>query len=85
MKYWEGSDTLEMDGITLHGICPPQPLYADGRRTIREAIWFSIRLIPFLNREEFDIIDCQQFPYFPCFPVKLRIGDEKKALCHHLA
>jgi glycosyltransferase involved in cell wall biosynthesis len=21
-------------------------------------------------REEFDIIDCQQFPYFPCFPVK---------------
>lgn len=78
MKYWEGPDILEIDGITLHGICPAQPLYADGRRTIREAIWFSIRLLPFLNREEFDIIDCQQFPYFPCFPVKLAAVLKKK-------
>lgn len=70
MKYWEGPDTLETDGITLHGICPARPLYAGGRRTIREAIWFSIHLLPFLNRESFDIIDCQQFPYFPCFSVK---------------
>ena len=67
-----------MDGITLHGICPAQPLYADGRRTIREAIWFSIRLLPFLKREEFDIIDCQQFPYFPCFSVKLAAVLKKK-------
>jgi glycosyltransferase involved in cell wall biosynthesis len=78
MKYWEGPDTLAMDGITLHGICPAQPLYADGRRTIREAIWFSIRLLPFLKRESFDIIDCQQFPYFPCFPVKLAAVLKKK-------
>jgi glycosyltransferase involved in cell wall biosynthesis len=78
MKYWEGPDTLAMDGITLHGICPAQPLYADGRRTIREAIWFSTCLIPFLKREEFDIIDCQQFPYFPCFPVKLTAVLKKK-------
>lgn len=70
MKYWEGPDSLRTDGVTLHGICPAQPLYADGRRSIGEAIHFSTRLIPFLVREEFDIIDCQQFPYFPCFPVK---------------
>ena len=78
MKYWEGPDTLEVDGITLHGICPAQPLYADGRRRIREAVYFSIRLIPFLKREEFDIIDCQQFPYFPCFSVKLAAVMKKK-------
>jgi len=71
MKFWEGPDTLETDGITLHGICPARPLYAEGKRTIREAIWFSIHLLPFLKRESFDIIDCQQFPYFPCFSVKL--------------
>jgi glycosyltransferase involved in cell wall biosynthesis len=70
MKYWEGPDSLKKEGVILHGVCPPQPLYADGRRTIGEAIHFSTRLIPFLMREEFDIIDCQQFPYFPCFPVK---------------
>lgn len=71
MKYWEGPDAVRKNGVTLHGICPAKPLYADGRRTIGEAIYFSARLIPFLMREEFDVIDCQQFPYFPCFPVKL--------------
>ena len=45
---------------------------------MREAIYFSYRLIPFLMREEFDIIDCQQFPYFPCFPVKLASVMKKK-------
>ena len=78
MKYWEGPDSMEKDGVTLHGICPAQPLYADGRRTIGEAIHFSARLIPFLMREEFDIIDCQQFPYFPCFPVKIASILKKK-------
>jgi L-malate glycosyltransferase len=78
MKYWEGPDTLETGGITLHGICPSQPLYTNGRRTIREAIWFSTCLLPFLNREEFDIIDCQQFPYFPCFSVKFFTVLKKK-------
>jgi glycosyltransferase involved in cell wall biosynthesis len=71
MKYWEGPDSIKKDGVTLHGVCPSQPLYADGRRTINEAIYFSVRLIPFLMREEFDIIDCQQFPYFPCISTKI--------------
>jgi glycosyltransferase involved in cell wall biosynthesis len=70
MKSWEGPATIVRDGVTLHGICPAQPLYAGGRRTITEALSFSIRLAPFLLRERFDLIDCQQFPYFPCFPAK---------------
>lgn len=78
MKYWEGPDLLEQDGVTLHGVCPPQPLYVDGRRSLLEALHFSARLIPFLLREEFDIIDCQQFPYFPCFSVKLASVVKKK-------
>lgn len=71
MKYWEGNDTLTKGGVTLHGICAPQPLYTGGRRSIRQAIGFGICLIPFLLKEKFDIIECQQFPYFPCFAVKL--------------
>jgi L-malate glycosyltransferase len=79
MKYWEGPDSVRMDdGVTLHGVCPAQPLYAHGRRTLFEALYFSTRLIPFLVREEFDIIDCQQFPYLPCFPVKLVSVMKKK-------
>lgn len=71
MKFWDGPDSIIRDGVTLHGICPPQPLYADGRRTIREALSYSFHLLPFLLRERFDIIDCQQFPFFPSFTVKI--------------
>ena len=78
MKYWEGSDSIENNGVILHGICTPKPLYADGRRTIREAIYFSACLVPFLMRETFEIIDCQQFPYFPSFPVKIASVMKKK-------
>lgn len=78
MKYWEGPDSIRKDGVTLHGICLPQTLYADGRRTIKEALWFSLALLPFLMREEFDIIDCQQFPYLPCFSVKIASVIHKK-------
>lgn len=78
MKYWEGPDAVRKNGVTLHGICPAKPLYTDDRRTIGEAIYFSTRLIPFLMREEFDIIDCQQFPYFPCFPVKFSAVIKKR-------
>jgi L-malate glycosyltransferase len=80
MKYWEGPDAVRKNGVTLHGICPAKPLYTDGRRTIGEAIYFSACLIPFLMREEFDIIDCQQFPYFPCFPVKFAAVIKKMPL-----
>jgi glycosyltransferase involved in cell wall biosynthesis len=80
MKYWEGPDSLRVDGITLHGICPARPLYAQGRRTIREAVYFSTRLLPFLMQEEFDIIDCQQFPYLPCFPAWIASLVRKKPL-----
>jgi L-malate glycosyltransferase len=78
MKYWDGPDSLKTEGVTLHGICPAQPLYTDGRRTITEALYFSTHLLPFLVREDFDIIDCQQFPYFPCFPVKIASVMKKK-------
>jgi glycosyltransferase involved in cell wall biosynthesis len=71
MKYWEGADTLQKEGVTLHGVCPPQPLYTKGRRSLLQAVCFGICLVPFLLKEKFDIIDCQQFPYFPCFAVKL--------------
>jgi glycosyltransferase involved in cell wall biosynthesis len=71
MKFWNGEDILIREGVFLHGVCPAQKLYAGGRRTIREAIDFSLHIITPLMNEKFDIIDCQQFPYLSCFSVKL--------------
>jgi len=71
MKFWDGEDILNREGVFLHGICPAQKLYFGGRRSLWQAIYFSIHLFSPLLKERFDIIDCQQFPYFSCFSTKL--------------
>lgn len=70
MKYWDGKPVIIRDGVVIHGVCPAQCLYINGRRTFRQALTFSTHLIGPLISERFDIIDCQQFPYLPCFPAK---------------
>ena len=65
------SRTIDHDGIILHGVCEPMQLYVDGRRSIKEAIYFAEKLLPKLVKERFDVIDCQEFPYFPCFTAKV--------------
>jgi len=67
MKSWDGEDDLVCGGVFLHGVCPVQKLYFGGRRAFWQPLYFSIRLIPTLLNERFDLIDCQQFPYFSCF------------------
>lgn len=68
LHYWDGPATIERENVTLHGVGPPTDLYADGRRSIPEALWFGAQLVPPLLRERFDVIDCQAFPYFSVFP-----------------
>jgi glycosyltransferase involved in cell wall biosynthesis len=71
MHYWDGPETIEKDGITYHGVSPPYDLYVGERRAIPPAIKFATRLAPYLLSEDFDVVDCQQFPYFPVFTAKL--------------
>jgi len=71
LHYWDGPATREREGVTLHGVGSPTGLYVNGRRSIPEALRFSARLSAPLLRREFDVIDCQEFPYFPAFPSKL--------------
>ena len=71
MKHWEGSSVLRRDGVCLHGVCPPRELFEGARRSIGEAIYFATRVLGPLSGDHFDIIDCQNFPYFPCFSAKL--------------
>jgi len=70
MKYWDGNDVINKDGIWLHGVCPPKPLFSNGRRSIKEAIYFARKVFGPLRKENFDIIEPQNFPYFPIFSAK---------------
>jgi glycosyltransferase involved in cell wall biosynthesis len=71
MKFWDGDDIIHREGVFLHGVCRSQNIYTGGRRSIWEAVNFSLHLFSPLRKEKFDIIDCQQFPYFSCFSAKL--------------
>lgn len=71
---------VELDGIHIHGVCKPLSLYKNDRRSIKEAIYFAWNLLPVLMREKFDIVDCQNFPFFSCFPAKLHTLTGKSKL-----
>jgi glycosyltransferase involved in cell wall biosynthesis len=70
LKFWDGEQILVQDGVILHGVCPAEPLYITGRRSISEAFRFGFSVVRPLGKESFDVIDCQQFPYFSCFSAR---------------
>ncbi len=70
IKWWEGGEVIEYEGMTLHGVCKARDLYVNGRRSISEALVFAVKLSPALLKEKFDLIDVSVFPYFSCFTVK---------------
>ena len=69
MKWWPGEVEIQREGVNLHGICPPMPLYSNGKRSISEAAFFAGKLLSL--RTDCDVIDCQNFPYLSCFSAKL--------------
>lgn len=72
LRYWDGPAVTTREGVTLHGVMEPPELYVDGRRSIPEALAYSARLVRPLLGSSFDVVDCQEFPYFPAFSTKLQ-------------
>ena len=65
MKWWQGPDTIVTDNVHLHGVCKVHELYDEnGGRSIKEAIIFSLKVLLPLLKADYDVIDCNQFPYF---------------------
>ncbi len=72
MNWWMGDDEILKDNVHLHGICPPMPLYSNGKRSISQAAFFAGKLLSL--RTDCDVMDCQNFPYLSCFSAKLLSG-----------
>jgi glycosyltransferase involved in cell wall biosynthesis len=73
MKFWDGNEVIKRDGFFLHGVCKAKKLYTqEGKRSITQALYFSLKLLnPLMKGEEdYDVINCEAFPYFPCFTAK---------------
>jgi len=70
LKWWDGTDR-ELDRIHIHGVGRWRNyLYVHGRRSIEEGIYFGFKTLIGL-KGNFDLIDCQEFPYFSCFSSKI--------------
>ncbi len=71
MKYWDGDDVIQREnGIILHGVCPSEQLYRQGKRYISQPIIYSIKLIKPLFLYDFDLVDCSSIPFFPTYSCK---------------
>ena len=68
--YWFGLNWGgELKEIRLYKVGQGFPLYSGNRRSISEAVYFAMKLLSKF-KGEYDIIDCQQFPYLSCFSAK---------------
>jgi glycosyltransferase involved in cell wall biosynthesis len=79
MKWWEGPDTKVENGVQLKAISPYFPLYAGEKRSIKEALLFSLHCLK-LIREDFDIINVDHMPHLVLFSTKLVALLKKKKL-----
>ncbi len=71
-KFWKGSDTISREGVFLHGICSPNIIsLKSGNRSYLDPLKFSIKLIPGLLKEKFDLIECATPVPFQCFSCQL--------------
>jgi glycosyltransferase involved in cell wall biosynthesis len=81
MKWWHGPDTIVTENVHLHGVCKVRELYNNrGIRSIKEALIYALKVLPPLLRADYDVIDCNQFPYFPCFSGKIASIIRKRPL-----
>ncbi|RLI77373.1 glycosyltransferase family 1 protein [Archaeoglobales archaeon] len=69
LKWWD-EENFELDGIKYVGVGEWKELYTQNRRSIKEALYFGVKVLPFLKKQKYDIIDCTSFPYFSCFSAK---------------
>jgi glycosyltransferase involved in cell wall biosynthesis len=79
MNWWKGSRVRANDQVTYHGISPLFPLYKKGRRSISEALLFSLACLQMLVHR-FDVIEADHMPYFQIFALRLVATIRRKRL-----
>lgn len=87
LGYWmqsdeyKGQEVIEYDNITYHSVGEAKNLYnEDSTRSIKEALYFSRKLLSKADFKDFDIVDCQNFPYFSCYTSKIKTMRNKAKL-----
>jgi glycosyltransferase involved in cell wall biosynthesis len=70
MKWWDGDDEIEINGVYFHAISKLYPLYEGERRSIKEGILFALACLKMLRRS-YDIVNVDNIPLFPLFTMRM--------------
>jgi glycosyltransferase involved in cell wall biosynthesis len=62
---------IVVDGITLHGVYRVGSFYVNGHKSIKESVIYSAKLLPCLLVDDYDLIECEQFPLLSIFSAKV--------------
>jgi len=79
MNWWKGPRVRADEMVTYHAISPLFPLYSKGRRSITEALLFSLACLRMLVGR-FDVIEADHMPYFQIFALRLVAAIRRKRL-----
>ena len=69
-KFWNGKSELKKNNIFFHGITDIESI-EKGKKSFSGKLSFSVKLLRELKKEEFDLIDCQNFSFLSCLASKL--------------
>ena len=70
MKWWDGPDDTMVDGVHYHALCKRYDLYTDTRRSIREAVMFSLACMR-LVFGRYDLIYADHMPHLQLFSIRV--------------
>ncbi|HVZ67392.1 MAG TPA: glycosyltransferase family 4 protein [Patescibacteria group bacterium] len=70
MKWWRGGNVKKDNNITLHAISKLYPLYSGKRRSVKEAVFFSLNCFKLIF-EDFDYLEADHMPHLVLFPLKV--------------
>ena len=70
MKWWPGGRATKQGPVQLHALCRLWPLYTGQRRSILQAIAFSLACVRLLTAR-FDLVEVDQIPILPLLVVKI--------------
>ena len=72
LRFWKGPSTIQYKGITYTAVGRSMELYGlDGKRRIRETIYYGLMVMRHIELRHFDIIHAGQWPFFHLFPARL--------------
>ena len=70
MRWWDGPRVRKDETVTLHGISRLHPMYTRNRRSLKQAILFSLACMQLLV-SRFDVLEADHMPLLPILVLRL--------------